>query len=359
MLAGIPPKYYPTLKRQLKPYDELEDFRRYLIDCEQGLRPWMFDDKGNPKKKYLREDGEDSDTGSDKKRFSNSRSNNNHYRNRGQHSQQQDRKVRDPPSPCECGGMHWRSDCPKGKSSGFQNNYNNRNGNGNGNGGNNRGYSNYKPNGVNSTHFNANNNRWNQKPNGGNSNATANTVNVRSTGMKTGRQRGFELQKPATSPLTATIESIEEDAPVLEAKSDTPIQDRYMDVVPTYAKAYMNKTSGPLHEVCIDTGSGISLVDLAYYRKHLSHSKMEVSSTIQLDGVGSNTTHGWVELTLYLLEPNEVTTCITAAFHVVSTLATPLLIGNDILVPQEAVISLADSTAKFRTSKEPYQHFQC
>jgi hypothetical protein len=48
-MAGIPSKFHPTLKSLINPWDEVEDFRRRLINAEQGLQPWFFDEQGDPK----------------------------------------------------------------------------------------------------------------------------------------------------------------------------------------------------------------------------------------------------------------------------------------------------------------------
>jgi hypothetical protein len=79
-----------------------------------------------------------------------------------------------------------------------------------------------------------------------------------------------------------------------------------------------------------------------------------VSSAIQLDGVGSNTTHGWTELPLNLLSPEkENMVTVVAAFYVVSSLATPILLGNDVLVSEAVVIDIAKGVATFGISKVP------
>lgn len=191
MLSGIPPKFHPTLKCVIKPFDELEDFRRILIDCEQGLRPWLFDGKGNRKKKYIHDDSEsdsDSDSG---------------HRGKSKHrSQQHPKRQRDPLSACGCGGMHWRSDWPKGNSSGSQNNNSANQNNNQGtrsSGYNNNGswYNRTKP--SNSLYNNNNGNNRNNPRQGNNNgnNATANAVFVKANPVKTRKQR--------KAPLSSTL----------------------------------------------------------------------------------------------------------------------------------------------------------
>jgi hypothetical protein len=103
-----------------------------------------------------------------------------------------------------------------------------------------------------------------------------------------------------------------------QAKRDTPLQERYIKMAHTVAQAYVNRPSGTLHDVCIDAGSSISLIDHAYFKKHFTTNRHEVSSVIHLDGVVSNTTHGWTELTLHLLGLSKEIITIEAASYVVT-----------------------------------------
>lgn len=42
---------------------------------------------------------------------------------------------------------------------------------------------------------------------------------------------------------------------------DASLQHRHNDKVPTFAIAHIDRKEGATHEVCIDTGSAISLID--------------------------------------------------------------------------------------------------
>lgn len=350
MRAGIPPKFHPTLKTLLKPWDEVEDFRRHLIDAEQGLRPWLFDDQGNTKKKFtVRKDDSDSE--------SESSSGHKKYHRKKPAHQSAPRSKRAPPSACECGGMHWRSDCPKGNQStnkGFNSTYNSRYPNyGNGNtaaNGNNRGSQNRNQQSNGNSGSNNTGNKWNNnKGSNNNQTAAANTVKVVSNPVRTRKQKNaVQQEEPKKTPEPATIEA--EVVPRATVDKDVPLQERYMNKIPTYAKAYIDSNTGVVHDVCLDTGSSISLIDLAYLKKHFPTAKIETSSMIQLEGVGSNTTHGWVELTVNLLGPEKQITIVIVAFHVVASLATTVLIGNDVLVPEDVSISLGQNYALFGTT---------
>lgn len=203
MMSGIPPKFHPTLKCLLRPWDQLEELRRYLIDCEQGLRPWMFDDKGNPKRRYMSRDDSESDSDNDRKQKTFNKT-----------SQNRERKLRDPPGPCDCGGMHWRRDCPKkaNTSQTTSSNYSNssrtdsRNSRGYNNGTNNRSF---VKSDANSTPLH--NNRWtNNRSN--KSAASANTVLAQANPVKTRRQQQAEpvtAIEPVLLPVSpAAVEAV-------------------------------------------------------------------------------------------------------------------------------------------------------
>jgi hypothetical protein len=53
------------------------------------------------------------------------------------------------------------------------------------------------------------------------------------------------------------------------AISEEQLQHRHSDKVPTFAMAKIGNKDGIAHEVCIDTGSAISLID-SHYLAHLS-----------------------------------------------------------------------------------------
>lgn len=174
--------------------------------------------------------------------------------------------------------------------------------------------------------------------------------------IKKQQKKALQQEDPKPTPKEATIEPVEEAAieavvqPRASVDKDVPLQGRYMDKVPTYAKAYIDSNSGVLHGVCFDAGPSISLIDLSYLKKHFPTTKIESSSAIQLEGVGSNTTHGWAELTVNLLGPEKQITIVVVAFHVVASLSTPILIGNDVLVPEDVSISLGQNFALFGTT---------
>jgi hypothetical protein len=302
----------------------------------------MFDDRGTPKKKFMSRDPEDSDA-EDSYRYRSYKPN---FRS-DRTFQQRDRERRYPPTPCTCGGMHWGRDCPK-KGSNDNSSRNDQSSNSKPTYSGNKSYDNNCS--LNKSDANSppiHNNRWNNNRNA----ASANSVSTQANPVKTRRQKkdepvaAIEPIQPAVSP--AKLEAI-------KAQGEAPLQERYIEVAPTIAQAHINKESGTLHEVCIDTGSSISLIDHAYFKKHFPTNRLEVSSATQLDGVGSNTTQGWTELTLHLLsseKENMVT--VVAAFYVVSSLATPILLGNVRLVSEAVVIDIAKGFATFGTSKVP------
>ena len=114
--------------------------------------------------------------------------------------------------------------------------------------------------------------------------------------------------------------------------------------------AKIGEKTGSAHEVCIDTGSAISLIDSQYLKKNFPHIKVNPASTIMLKGVGSKQTHGWINADLHFINDAKELTSITGAFHVVTSLTTKIIVGNDILAEEGALIDLKNCTVVFKTS---------
>ncbi|KAJ9092838.1 hypothetical protein QFC20_007266 [Naganishia adeliensis] len=132
--------------------------------------------------------------------------------------------------------------------------------------------------------------------------------------------------------------------------SDSSLQHRHSDKVPTFAMAKIGNKEGVAHEVCIDTGSAISLIDSLYLKRNFSSIKVNPSSTIMLKGVGNNQTHGWVNADIHFVNKEKDYTSITGAFHVVTSLAKKIIIGNDLLAEEGALIDLKEGTCSFKSS---------
>jgi hypothetical protein len=93
MLDGLPKYMVPILKGSLLPATDLLQFRRILLDYEDGLRH----------------------TGSWKNSFNSNTRNTTVQDGSAKESLSYDIKNKDiskPPRPCSCGGMHWYNDCP-------------------------------------------------------------------------------------------------------------------------------------------------------------------------------------------------------------------------------------------------------
>jgi hypothetical protein len=70
-----------------------------------------------------------------------------------------------------------------------------------------------------------------------------------------------------------------------------------------------------------------------------------------LRGVGSNQTHGWSHADKHFVNTDKQLTTISGAFHVVTSLATNIIIGNDILAEEGAIIDLNGGTCTFKSAK--------
>lgn len=129
------------------------------------------------------------------------------------------------------------------------------------------------------------------------------------------------------------------------------LQDRHRDKVPTFANVKINGSTSMTHQGCIDSGSAISVIDAGFLKRHLPKVVMRSDSMIRLEGVGSNLTQGWVQLDLIFSDTKGNTFQLAGAFHVVVSIATNIIIGNDILVYHGLNLNLAEGWAKFRNSE--------
>ncbi|GHJ84923.1 hypothetical protein NliqN6_1325 [Naganishia liquefaciens] len=319
ILEGLPEYMLPTLKSSTTSDMDLSDFRRILLDYEKGLRwngPW------NSRR-------------SDKGTYSNSHSSTTfNDRNRDRDTKANGKDPSKPPKPCSCGGMHWYRDCPK-KTTKSNN------------------VSSYRPtsspNKIPTTRS-----KWpskEEKKSGDriHPERRSNFVEASITPIDEAEVNVTDLCLPEqdNDGYDELYSSICNNA---EAESSV-LQNRHSDKVPTFAMAKIGRQEGSAHEVCIDTGSAISLMDSQYLRKNFPDIKVHPASTIMLRGVGSNQTHGWLNADIHFVNDKNGYTSITGAFHVVTSLTTKIIIGNDILAEEGALIDLKACTCSFKSVK--------
>jgi hypothetical protein len=155
---------------------------------------------------------------------------------------------------------------------------------------------------------------------------------------------------PSQQEIDSDDEERQEDADYLNADTDQEL-DQYRDKVPTYAEAKIDQPNGINHHICIDTGSAISIIDSAYVKRYLPNTTIHPSSTIRLNGIGYNSTRGWISTTLYFLNRRSNYIEIPVIFHVAQSISTKIILGNDVLVEQGATVNLADKILTFKTAK--------
>ncbi|KAJ9090848.1 hypothetical protein QFC20_007809 [Naganishia adeliensis] len=327
LMDGLPKYMVPILKGSINPLTTLLDFRRILLDFEDGLR------FGNAWK--------DKTTTSSFPQSSRSTSD---FKARPT-----DAKPRDatkPPRPCSCGGMHWFRDCPKKTSksnnvSSFKTNPNriliNR--------------SKWPQSNASQDKFGSQNRDFRKE-------ARINSVRFEETDTAEQVTLGDSLPEQDNDGydhLHALARNEEQDQLYastcnISSTNASPLQHRHSDKVPTFAVARIGNKEGTAHEVCIDTGSAISLIDSQYLKKNFPTVKINAASTIVLKGVGNNHTHGWINADIHFINEEQGHTSIIGVFHVVASLATKIIIGNDILAEEGAIIDLKQGTCSFRSS---------
>lgn len=291
IIDGLPEEWHPILRTALKKHTSVSDFRRILMDYEAGLR------KGS-RSEYQRMviTNTKVEVKPSTKPYSVTTTKN----------------VVEPAlpkSPCyNCGKIHWRRNCPETRQA--------------------------QTNNINPVRSQA----ATPKPYRPN-----NAIN----GMPSTRNKWLENNAQPAQAKAKVVVPI--DKPVERLEDD--LHTRYIDKLPTYAQARLDPLTGTLHDVCLDTGSAISVIDSAYANKFLPHLQVQLSNTIRLSGIGSNTTQGFIDTMVHFPNKEGKLTSTHVVFHVATSLSTKNIIGNDALVTEGAKLDLDLGVATFKTLK--------
>lgn len=211
VIDGLPEEWHPILRTALKRHTTVSDFRRILMDNEAGLR------KGS------------------RSEYQKIATTNTRVKVKPSIKPYSGTTIKNvvepslPKTPCyNCGKMHWRRDCPETRQA--------------------------QTNNINPVRQPAPTPK-SYRPN--------NAIN----GMSLTRNKWLEnSNRPAQAranvilPIDKPFERLEDD-----------LHTRYIDKLSTYAQARLDSLTGTLHDVCLDTGSAISVIDFAYVTKFLPH----------------------------------------------------------------------------------------
>ncbi|TXT12772.1 uncharacterized protein COLE_03182 [Cutaneotrichosporon oleaginosum] len=325
ILIGIPMSLQPMLKSSLWEVRSLEDFRRLLIDLEPGLRPaFKSYQTGVPSPSaHLTNNLPRSTFRPNPNGNVNSRQNsaprpaNANYQNRPSNSV----STNLPKTPCLCGGIHWRRDCPNLRK-------------------------------MPASQTSKTSQTKSYKPSPGSVNATPN-------------HNAYRWRPQLITNTAAQSKTTNSNHPVPPPKqprrilrgvaslSDTTkrvIQTMHLIKTPTYSLARLGTTDmqAPLHKICLDTGSCISVMDLEYAKRHLPDVERHKVKPMNLNGIGrTRITHQ------IMLDVNFITTdggnfTVPISFHLVRQIVTKVIIGNDILHTFQSTIDLDQMQLRFR-----------
>src|SRR5271155_2800894 len=103
---------------------------------------------------------------------------------------------------------------------------------------------------------------------------------------------------------------------------------------------------------CVDTGSGMSLVNESVLKAGAPSSKRTTNSPVHIKGVGDELFVSKESVVLDVFSPDITNTRlakITCEFHIVQEMECGLLIGNDIIEPEGIVINLAKKRMQIST----------
>ncbi|MBC9706352.1 MAG: hypothetical protein H9W81_15545 [Enterococcus sp.] len=292
IIDGLPEEWHPILRTALKRHTTVSDFRRILMDYEVGLRR-----SSRPEYRKTVTTNTRVEVKPSIKPYTVTTTKN----------------VVEPSlpkTPCyNCGKMHWRRDCPEARQA--------------------------QTNNINPVRQTQPTIAKPYRPN--------NAIN----GVPLTRNKWLENSNASNHakanvvlPMNNPNERLEDD-----------LHTRYIDKLPTYAQARFDTLTGTLHDVCLDTGSAISVIDSAYVNKFLPHLQVQPANTIRLSGIGSNVTQGIIDTMVHFPNKEGKLTSIHVVFHVATSLSTKIIIGNDALVTEGAKLDLDLGIATFKTLK--------
>lgn len=274
----------PTLKSSIfiSVDTDLLEFRRILLDYDKGLRwngPWNS----------RRSDGNAF--------TSNHAPNCNSDRNKGPSTgKTNERDTTKHPKPCKCGGMHCYRDCIE-RTTGT------------------RSINIFQPSSFVPKKLPTTWSRWpssDNKPRNTSQVHPERQANIVSTRFEDVDVNVIDLSLPEHD--KGDYEQLYSSICNNSFMREPTLQNRHSDKVPTFAMAKTGGKEGAAHEVCIDTGSAISLLDSQYLKRNFPHIKVNPASTIMLKEVGSNQTHGWMNAVLHFIKEERVTPLSMALF---------------------------------------------
>ena len=103
---------------------------------------------------------------------------------------------------------------------------------------------------------------------------------------------------------------------------------------------------------CADTGSGMSMIDIAIYETFASRFPKFATATVRIKGIGEEvhtSTEAAILEVLFPDIPRRRLAKIKREFHIVQDMDCGLLIGNDVIEPEGIVMDVARRTATIRS----------
>ena len=310
LMDGLPAHIRPLVKATMTATTDLEDMRRILLDLEPAIRRSGRDgrDSGSPSKTSDRftdrgntgQDGRAPPKGDSDK------------------TSRTDKGKRAPPAPCPlCKGDHWKNDCPQ----------------------------NAKPPrpGTRATYSVQVPPTVPRAPLSG-SNATP------STNSKWPQEVGPIVASANVAAVAMNVEPYHSsDVDPKYPGPTTELARAHRNCTPVFTEVRINHATTP-HRCCIDSGSGISLIDADYHRKFLNHVRINPHASFRLQGLGAAFCSGWIEVEL-TFSSDDGPIVRPIALYVVPRLEAKVLVANDFLKPVGATIDFATERLSFQAEQ--------
>ncbi|KAJ9102240.1 hypothetical protein QFC19_004785 [Naganishia cerealis] len=288
MIEGIPLTMQPLIKASISRFTTMEEFRRILIDLEPGLRGRKT--YSNPRTSsftnYERTERKDGSTIESQTRMIRPR-----HGNSSDHLSSSLTSFPPRTNCFNCGGNHWRKDCPHPT----------------------KPRDDFRSNGPSRPQGSHAVSESNRTPMSGNKwKAFSKSSNAITTRAKA--QKLKISSTPPTTPVSETLPNTNPEpiapAPNIPSGVDKPEdfllpappkrvpfskkdEDTWKDKTPAYANAYFERIGGFSFPICVDSGSSISIIDSDFANEYLPNCKREPYGSFELRGLGNAISSGF------------------------------------------------------------------
>lgn len=342
MIDGIPLTMQPLIKANVSRYTTLEDFRRILIDLEPGLRGRKISPnvRNISVSNYERTEKKDGTT-----TFSQSRMVKpvfNSYSPQPQTTSSAGFGASPRTNCFNCGGNHWRKDCPHPSKSGDDSRAPPST----------KTYTSHSISESNRTPMSGN--KWKQFSKTTNSLRTRSQVKAAvpvplEPSLAPVAEEPPSAPVPGTPPPTPSNGEATSSVHLPDPQLFLPKEDEaWKDKTPALAMGEFERPGGFSFPVCVDSGSSISVIDHDFALEYLPHVNREPCSSFELRGLGNSIVNESLTVMVHFRNMYTAKHIGLKIRFFIANNNTSVVMGNDVLATQKASIDMHNGILTFK-----------